>query len=183
MSTTATDLLEIAINLQDANSLCLLSDRSPMATEDTRRLAFVVKTPEALQLFGKLASAEDNIRFTKTGSESSTPVPFPLIRDLRVGVLAPLTIETPLGPFEMNGGIDSSNAPTVAPLVKAWQNAFRNIPARHHLERLVFDMHCARKLEIMCIRTLLQQVSTVLWMKAQNYHEGRRTGSSFVVVG
>jgi len=84
---------------------------------------------------------------------------------LRLGILAPITPEVELTLSELAGMIDG---PFMAPLVQSWREAFRSIPDKHNIELVQFDMHCDgdRHRPSQIVR-LLQQVSSVLWLKAK----------------
>jgi hypothetical protein len=82
---------------------------------------------------------------------------------LRIGILAPV-LPGMLTPQEQNGGVDG---PTMSSLVQKWREAFRSIPDLHYIERVQFDMRCREPHEPRHIVRFLQEISTVLYMKAR----------------
>lgn len=84
---------------------------------------------------------------------------------LRVSILRPLDAKK-LTETEKNGGIDGPDSRSLGPLVEEWRDAFRLIPHGHRISHLEFDMSSSHDMEQRHIVRLIQQVSTVLNMKA-----------------
>jgi hypothetical protein len=177
--------VEIDIDPLDATGLCLVNEPSSSTATNlpnTDNLIFTINNPEALQRLGKLAKTDEAMRFSNSQpeSEGDTRIPFSHFRRLHVGILASITAEISLDAKEMNGGVDGE---IMAPLLKAWQDGFRTIPPDHQIEQVCFDMRCEQQPELRHIRRLLQQASTVLWLKAQKNRESRRMELMCTVVG
>lgn len=174
--------LEVDVDPLNANGLCLpKTSSSKIVSADPDESTFVIKSPEALRLLGTLATSDEMIRFAHSETNpGNITIPFSQIRRLHVCIMAPIPAEPPLDAEEMNGGIRGD---TISALVKGWQEAFRMIPAVHQIEEMVFDMRCEQRPELRHIMKLLQQVSTVLWLKAQKNRESRRIGLRCRVVG
>jgi hypothetical protein len=100
-----------------------------------------------------------------------------MITTLRIGVLAPISPEDKLTPTEQNDGI---GGPIKSSLIKSWREAFRTMPERHLIDHVQFNMSCQQKLEPRQLIRLLQEVSTLLYVKAM-----KNTGKelSFEVMG
>lgn len=109
------------------------------------------------------------------GDHRST-LPITSIQILRIGILAPIS-PGDLTPTELNGGVDG---PAMSSLIQEWRQAFRSIPDVHSIERVQFDMRCREKHEPRHIVRLLQEISTVMYMKARR-NLGRELG--FEVLG
>lgn len=99
-----------------------------------------------------------------SASHSTLPLPVTSIRPLHIKILAPISPDDKLTPEEKNGGIDG---PVMSSLVQAWRDAFRCIPAQHHIECVTFDMKCKQPCELRHIVRLLQEVSTGMYMKTK----------------
>lgn len=141
------------------------ADLSALTTGHTRHLLFCVNTPEGLGILGQSMTFHNrtiSVGF-ETG-EGSTELPLASIAALRVGILAPLSPEVEMTPEELNGGIEDA---VMSNLVQSWREAFRTIPDTHALQRVEFDMRCPQRVEPRHIVRLLQEVSTVLYIKAK----------------
>lgn len=141
------------------------ADLSALTTGDERHLLFCVNDPQALCVLGQSINAHDRmIQIESDSGKESTKVPLASIVAIRVAILAPLSPEVELTPEELNGGIEG---PVVSTLVKSWREAFRTIPDTHALQRVEFDMRCPQRVEPRHVVRLLQEVSTVLYIKAK----------------
>lgn len=113
--------------------------------------------------FDEPSSLADAISRDGGGAQDSSSSALPT--RLRVCILRPLDAKK-LTETELNGGIDGPDSGTVEPLVEEWRNAFRLVPHGHRISHLEFDMSSSHDMEQRHIVRLIQQVSTVLNMKA-----------------
>lgn len=141
------------------------ADLDALTTGDAKHLRFCVNDPQALCVLGQsMTSHKEIISVESETGEESTELPLASIAALRVGILAPLSSQVELTPEELNGSIEG---PVMSNLVQSWREAFRTIPDTHVLQRVEFDMRCPQRVEPRHIVRLLQEVSTVLYIKAK----------------
>ena len=157
----------IPMNLEDAkhSEQCeKIHDSSPSW--------FIVNDPTTLLCLTKeIASSKYSRTATITRSAPSTPnavsdcsqTANATIQMLRVKLFACIT-PGELTPTELNGGVDG---PTMAPLIQLWREAFRSIPDLHSIKRVQFDLSCRERLELRHIVRFLQEISTVMHLKAK----------------
>lgn len=82
---------------------------------------------------------------------------------LRIEIFGPVS-SGQLTLTELNGGVDG---PTMSPLIQAWREAFRSLPDLHRIRHVQFDMSCRDKHEPRHIIRFLQEISTVIYIKAK----------------
>lgn len=85
------------------------------------------------------------------------------VQMLRIIIFGPVS-SGQLTPTELNGGVDG---PTMSPLIQAWREAFRSLPDLHRIKHVQFDMSCRDKHEPRHIIRFLQEISTVMYIKAK----------------
>lgn len=85
------------------------------------------------------------------------------IQMLRIEIFGPVS-SGQLTPTELNGGVDG---PTISSLIQAWREAFRSLPDLHQIRHVQFDMSCRDKHEPRQIIRFLQEISTVIYIKAK----------------
>ncbi|TIA84834.1 hypothetical protein D6C76_01448 [Aureobasidium pullulans] len=85
------------------------------------------------------------------------------VQILRIEIFGPVS-SGQLTPTELNGGVDG---PTISPLIQAWREAFRSLPDLHQIRHVQFDMSCRDKHEPRQIIRFLQEISTVIYIKAK----------------
>ncbi|KAI4948286.1 hypothetical protein J4E91_006281 [Alternaria rosae] len=121
-----------------------------------------INNPETLSSLGKtLATPDPNIPMLKPPSSRNCAddrflVPRTAIKELRIGIFAPISSDDELTLEEKNGHIAG---PVTSSLIEAWRTAFRCIPERHCVERVQFDMRCEQPLMIRHVVRLLQEVA------------------------
>ncbi|PPJ55282.1 hypothetical protein CBER1_04270 [Cercospora berteroae] len=124
-----------------------------------------INDPAALKILGEKMS-HDGVdgSITPSTDQDESILRFASIAILKVGILAPITVEDELTPEELNGGIDG---PVLSSLIKSWREAFRSLPEKHAIQRVRFNMRCQQNHEPRHIVRLLQEVSTGMYMKAK----------------
>jgi hypothetical protein len=141
---------------------------------DSDLLWLVINEPRVLLSLGtQMASTEncliatDTRRMPKSGDDDF-PIENAAIQMLRIKLLDCIS-PGELTPAELNGGVDG---PTMSSLIQAWREAFRSIPDLHSIKRVQFDLSCRERLELRHIVRFLQEISTVMHIKAMR-HMGR----------
>ena len=154
--------LELHTNLHRPGALIPSSNNLNIQAPSYR---IIIKDPQTLATLATHLSSSPQSTITLTTEKGSEhPLPIPCIKALKIAILAPIRAETALTPTELNGG---TNGPVTSSLTQAWRDAFRRIPAQHCIERVEFDMSCERRLKVRHIGKLLQEVSTVLYLKTK----------------
>lgn len=140
-----------------------------LVIDEPRTLLFLrdglESTDEALDA-PNLASVDQNHSISTLAS----------IQMLRIEIFGPVS-SGQLTPTELNGGVDG---PTISSLIQAWREAFRSLPDLHQIRHVQFDMSCRVKHEPRHITRFLQEISTVIYIKAKR-NLGR--GLVFEVIG
>lgn len=141
-----------------------------IAAGNSPYVVITIKDPETLSSLGKaLATPDPNVPILKPPSSRNSAddrffLPSTAIKELRIGIFAPISSGDELTLEEKNGDIAG---PVTSSLIEAWRTAFRCIPERHCVERVQFDMRCEQPLMIRHVVRLLQEVGTGMYVKAK----------------
>ncbi|KAI5267424.1 hypothetical protein E4T47_08048 [Aureobasidium subglaciale] len=126
----------------------------------------VFKVPAMLHAFAKDCTSE-NSTFASVdllaAGEVEPITKSPSVQTLRVEILGSV-MPGDLDATESNGGVDG---PTMHPIIQSWREAFRSLPDHHPIEHMQFDLSCKAPYEPRHIVRFLQEVSTVIYMKAK----------------
>jgi hypothetical protein len=132
-------------------------------------ICLVIDEPHALLSLGKqTASTESGLVATDArkaldSENGDIPIETAAIQMLRIELLDSIS-PGDLTATKLNGGVDG---PTMFSLLQAWREAYRGLPELHSIERVQFDLSCQERLELRQIVRFLQEISTVMYMKAK----------------
>jgi len=133
---------------------------------NTPYILVTINDPETLSVLGKkLATSDADIRILKPQSSRKSAddcfsVPVTAIRALQIGVSPLVSSDYVL----YNGDIFE---PSMNPFIQSWRDAYRSLPERHFIERVVFNVCCEDPGVGRKAAHLLQEVSTGMYVKAK----------------
>jgi len=133
---------------------------------NTPYLLVTINDPETLSVLGsKLATSDADIRILKPQSsrkyaDDCFSLPVTAIRALQIGISPLVSSDYVL----YNGDIFG---PSMTPFIQSWRDAFRSLPERHSIDRVVFNVRCEDPGTVRKSGHLLQEVSTGMYVKAK----------------
>ena len=133
---------------------------------NTPYLLVTINDPETLSVLGsKLATSDADIRILKPQSSRKSAddcfsLPVTAIRALQIGISPLVSSDYVL----YNGDIFG---PSMTPFIQSWRDAFRSLPERHSIDRVVFNVRCEDPGTVRKSGHLLQEVSTGMYVKAK----------------
>ena len=133
---------------------------------NTPYILVTINDPETLSVLGsKLATGDANIPIlqppsSRKSADDCFSLPVTAIRALHIGI-------SPIVSSDVVPNDGYIYDPLMTPFIQSWRDAYRNIPERHSIERVVFNVRYEDQAVIRKTGHLLQEVSTGMYVKAK----------------
>ena len=162
--------LELTTDTEHPDTLTASSECPDIHEEtmpgNTPYLLLTINDPETLSVLGsKLATSDADIHILQPPSsrkcaDDSFSLPITAIRALHIGISPLFSSDDVLNEGYIFGFL-------MTPFIQSWREAFRCIPERHSIERVVFNVRYENPGVVQKTGHLLQEVSTGMYVKAK----------------